>query len=70
MLKLEIEPIHPREFKELHKLSVYQLHRLTKYPEETLKHWLAAPDSARYHEPKDFVKTYFGLLNQALSVER
>jgi hypothetical protein len=67
--KLDIEPIHPRQFKEIHKLSVYQLHRLSKYPEETLRHWLADPQSVRYHEPKEYVKHYFGLLHQVLRME-
>ena len=69
MPKLDIEPLHPRQFKEIHKLSVYQIHRLTKFPTETISHWLADPESARYHEPKEYVKHHFGLLHQALSVK-
>ncbi|KYC42017.1 hypothetical protein WA1_18610 [Scytonema hofmannii PCC 7110] len=70
MTKLDIEPIHPRQFKELHGLSLYQLHRLTQYPQETIRNWLADPESERYVEPKVYVKRYFGLLHQSLQANR
>jgi ubiquinone biosynthesis protein Coq4 len=65
---LQVQLIHPKVFKEKHKLSVYELHRLTNYPEETLKHWLASPESDRYQCPKSYVLNHFGLLDLQLSV--
>lgn len=67
---LKIEPIHPKAFKAKHGLSVYQLHRLSSYPQETLKHWLADEKSDRYQRPKEYVLNHFGLLDLQIVSDR
>jgi hypothetical protein len=64
---LEINSIHPKDFRYLNKLSLSEMHRLTGYPVETIKNWLAPEDSTKYSEPKEYVKRYLGLLHQALA---
>lgn len=64
----KVKPVHPKEFKSKHGFSVYELHRLSSYPEETLKHWLADEKSSRYQHPKEYVLNHFGLLDLQISV--
>ncbi|MBN4003220.1 hypothetical protein [Nostoc sp. LPT] len=64
---LKVKPIHPKEFKLKHGLSVSEIHELSDYPPETLKHWLADEYSSRYQQPKESVLNHFGLLDLYLS---
>ena len=66
MIKLKVVPVHPKEFRKLHGLSIYQMSRLSGYPVETIKRWVAEADSKRYVEPRDGVKNHFGVLSQVL----
>ncbi|MBO3463683.1 hypothetical protein G7B40_040425 [Aetokthonos hydrillicola Thurmond2011] len=66
MIKLEIEPLHPKKFRELHNCSVYQMHRLSGYPVDTLKNWLADATSTRCKAPKEYVLHHFGTIHKLL----
>ncbi|AUB43276.1 hypothetical protein COO91_09449 (plasmid) [Nostoc flagelliforme CCNUN1] len=44
-----------------------EIHELSDYPPETLKHWLADEHSSRYQQPKESVLNHFGLLDLYLS---
>jgi hypothetical protein len=58
---LKVKPIHPKEFKLKHGLSVSEIHELSDYPPETLKHWLADEHSSRYQQPKESVLYQFNM---------
>lgn len=62
-----IKPMHPREFKIIHNASIYLMHRLSDYPEETITHWLADESSTRYRQPKQYVLNHFGAIHRLLS---
>lgn len=64
---MQFEPLHPKEFRSKHGLSVYQVHLVSKIPVETLKSWFSKPTSKRYHEPPNVAKLYFGLLDSSCS---
>lgn len=66
---LQVTPVHPRQFKDKHKLSVYNIHRLSGYSPETISHWLANKESTRYQEPKECVLNHFGSLDLLLSIQ-
>ncbi|MBE9224061.1 hypothetical protein IQ264_01045 [Phormidium sp. LEGE 05292] len=54
------DPIHPKEFRRKYNFSVYQMHRLSGIPIETLKHYLADQDTRKYVEPKPNICLHFG----------
>lgn len=66
MTKLDIEPIHPKRFRELTGCSVYQMHRWSGYPVETLKNWLSSETSTRYEVAKNAVCYHFGTLHKLI----
>ncbi|BAY65610.1 hypothetical protein NIES22_57170 [Calothrix brevissima NIES-22] len=65
--KIEIEPMHPKEFKRIHDTPIYLMHRLTGYPQQTISHWLADESSTRYQQPKPHVLNHFGAIHKLLS---
>ncbi|MFB2837312.1 hypothetical protein [Floridanema evergladense] len=59
-----VTPIHPKEFRAKHKLSIAQISILSGVPIETLRCWLAGENSRRKVNPPTYVNHYFGLLDQ------
>jgi hypothetical protein len=66
MTDLEIKPIHPKEFRKIHGCSIYRMHRISKYPVETLKNWLSDENSTRFEQPAPYVLNHFGLIHKLL----
>ena len=67
MRKLDIEPVHPKDFRKLYGCTIYQMHRWSGYSINTLKNWLSDESSTRYEQPKKGVLYHFGTLHQLIS---
>ncbi|BAY66793.1 MULTISPECIES: hypothetical protein [Nostocales] len=68
MVTISINPIHPKDFKKIHKFSIYQMSKLSGYSVETLKNWLADENSSRFVEPKPYVLNHFGAIHKILAL--
>ncbi|MFB2920709.1 hypothetical protein [Aerosakkonema funiforme] len=64
------DPIHPREFKQKHGMSLEELHEISQIPIDTLSHYLAKPTSARYVEPKLHICQHFGEIDYRISPQK
>lgn len=62
-----VTPIHPSEFRYKHRLSIKEMHKLSRIPHSTLQNYLANPDSTRYSRTPEPVQVLFGLLDERLS---
>ncbi|MCL1474702.1 hypothetical protein [Argonema antarcticum] len=60
------DPIHPREFKQKHGMSLEELHEISQIPIDTLSYYLAKPTSARYVEPKPHICQHFGEIDERI----
>ncbi|WP_374795754.1 hypothetical protein [Aerosakkonema funiforme] len=63
-------PIHPREFKQKHGMSLEELHEISQIPIDTLSHYLAKPTSARYVEPKLHICQHFCEIDYRISPQK
>lgn len=62
-------PIHPKDFKNKWKMSVYQMARESGYSVETISHWIASETSARKSNPSQGVCHHFGEIDKRLEKE-
>lgn len=60
------EPIHPKDFRAKHKLSVAQIAILSGIPIDTLKGWFSKEESRRVRKPPIGIENYFGLLDSLM----
>ncbi|GEM_PF-3500988 len=67
MTELDIEPVHPKEFRKIHGCSIWQMHLWSGYSVDTLKNWLSDESSKRHEQPKRGVLYHFGALHKLIS---
>lgn len=60
------KPIHPKDFREKHKLSVAQISIISGIPVQTLKGWFSKGGSKRACNPPIGIEHYFGLLDSLM----
>lgn len=67
MIKLEVTPLTPDQFRVKHRLSRKEMVKMSGLKLETLKNYLAPPDSSRHSEPPESIQILFGLLDEKLT---
>lgn len=67
MIRVSVAPMHPREFRKIHELSIKEISKLSNIPSPTLQNYFAHPDSTRHSRTPDHVLILFGLLHEKLS---
>lgn len=67
MIKVDVTPLTPEQFRVKHRLSRKEIVRLSGLKLETLKNYLAPPDSSRHSEPPESIQILFGLLDEKLT---